>query len=114
MNILLILGCWGRTDENGFCSCKAIENVILDFSAKTFRNKEILDYLDTFYKLFDKPLYSNVHTALYNIQEKFGDKADVVFEINIYKKMEEFCILHSKCGLYLKLGFKEELGDVCH
>lgn len=106
MNIILCVGCWGRT-EDGFCSCNGINNRILDLSKNTERNVKIIDHLDTIYKLFDKPLYNNVHTAVWNIQEKYSEKGKPVFRESLFKRIEEFCIMHAKCGLYLRLEIKE-------
>lgn len=105
MKLTLLLGCWGRTEER-FCSCKGIENEILDLSRPLEVNLQICDYLDTF-KMFDKPLYTNIHTIIFNIQNNFSDVNKAIFKENVYKQIEEFCINHKKCGLYLRLELKE-------
>lgn len=104
--IVLVLGCWGR-EEKGFCLCNSISNEILDLSKSSDRNSQILDILDARYKLFDRPLYKNIHTAIWNIQEKFSQVGDPVFTKEFFKCLEEFCIAHKKCGLYLRLELKE-------
>ena len=109
MNIILEIGCWGRTEEN-FCTCSGVSNEILDLSKNTGRNVEIIDYLDKTYKLFDRPLYNNVHTAVWNIQEKFSEKINPVFKEALFKRIENFCLLHAKCGLYLRLKLEEQSG----
>lgn len=106
MNIVLVLGCWGRIDDN-FCSCSSVKNNILDLSKNSARNIQIIDYLDKVYHLFDRPLYNNIHTALFNIQDKFSDVVDKVFPENMFKRMEDFCLTHYKCGLYLRLELIE-------
>ncbi|MFA5048389.1 MAG: hypothetical protein WC516_05210 [Patescibacteria group bacterium] len=107
MNVILCIGCWGRIEEE-FCSCSGINNKILDLSKDTDRNIQIANYLDTIYRLFDKPLYNNVHTAVWNIQEKFSEKGKPVFKETLFKRIEDFCIMHAKCGLYLRLELKEK------
>ena len=56
--------------HTGIALCLGCENEILDLSNNTERNIAIADYLDSNYGLFDRPLYNNVHTAVFNIQEK--------------------------------------------
>jgi hypothetical protein len=111
MKITLILGCWGREKE-GFVSCPSISNEILDLTKNSSRNIQIKDYLDSYFKLFDRPLYNNVHTAIWNIQDKFSEKGDPVFPEIKFRYIEEFCINHSKCGLFLRLELKGEVENV--
>lgn len=107
MKILLILGCWGRK-EGAFTICEGVSNQILDLTAQSERNVDISNYLDSNFQLFDRPLYNNVHTAIWNVQEKFSIRGKPVFEERVFLGMEEFCILHAKCGLYLRLELIEE------
>ena len=107
MNITLCIGCWGHT-EDGFCSCRGVENEILDLTSSSKRNNEIKNYLDTVYRMYDKPLYNNVHTCVWNVQEKFSDVGKSVFDKMLFKRIEGFCILHRQCGLFLKLKLMEE------
>jgi hypothetical protein len=109
MKIVLVLGCWGRK-ESGFVICDGVSNQILDLTDKTTRNIDISNYLDSHFKLFDRPIYSNVHTAIWNIQEKFSIRGKPVFGERIFRWMEEFCLMHAKCGLFLRLELirKEE------
>jgi len=107
MRVTLILGCWGRADF-GLKTCNGVENIILDITNNSERNISIAQYLDTHYKLFDKPLYNNVHTVIFNIQDKFSIKGKPVFDRNFFKVLEEFCVMHRKCGLYLRLDLSEE------
>ena len=107
MKIILVLGCWGRT-EDGFTTCSGISNQILDLTRETPRNADISNYLDSHFKLFDRPIYSNIHTAIWNIQEKFSIRGKPVFEEKTFRRMEEFCVMHAKCGLFLRLELIEE------
>lgn len=106
MRLCLVLGCWGRK-HGDFQMCRGAENEILDIGAGTDRNTAIADHLDSVYRLFDKPLYNNVHTALYSIQEKFSQMGNPVFPEDQYRRLEEFCVIHAKCGLFLRLRLKE-------
>jgi hypothetical protein len=106
MLLKLILGCWGR-ENIGLIMCPSVENQILDLTKKTEQNILISDYLDNVYHLFDKPLKSNVHTAIYNIQQKFSTLSNDVFQKKYFLYLEEFCYVHTKCGLYLKLKLEK-------
>ena len=107
MKMELILGCWGR-ENNNFSFCSSTSNVILDLTKNTERNRNIAEFLDKMYGLFDKPLYTNIHTAVWNIQDKFSFKSNVVFPEVFFKQIEEFCVVHKRCGLYLKIEYREE------
>ena len=85
-----------------------MENSILDITKNNKRNIAIADYLDSHFRLFDKPLYNNVHTVVWNIQEKFSEKGKAVFKKDFFSRLEEFCILHTKCGTFLRLELIEE------
>lgn len=102
MKLLLKLGCWGR-QKDSFMMCSAIENTILDLSKNTELNVEVAEFLDKAYNLTTKPLYNNVHTALWRVQDDFGTIGKPLFKPDFYKQIEEFCVAHAKCGLYLKL-----------
>lgn len=106
MEVKLILGCWGR-EENEFCSCNGVKNEIMDLTTPTQRNINIANHLDDVFKLFDKPLYNNVHTAIFNIQNNFSELNNPVFNDKFFRRIEEFCIMHVKCGIYLKLELIE-------
>jgi len=107
MKIMLVLGCWGR-EEEGFCSCSGVKNCIRDLTKQTEKNKAIADYLDSNFRMFDKPLYNNVHTALWNVQDKFSEKGKPIFKESVFKRMEEFCKIHVKCGTFLRLELIEQ------
>jgi len=106
MKIVLILGCWGR-ERDGFISCSGISNEILDLTKNSSINVKIKDYLDSNFRLFDRPLYNNVHTAIWNVQDKFSEIGKPVIQKIKFKYMEEFCVDHARCGLYLRLELKE-------
>lgn len=105
MKLYLILGCWGRK-ENDFISCSSVLNKILDLTAQTETNRKIIDFLDNNYRLCDKPLYSNIHTALFSIQNEFSQLNNPIFDKSKFYKIEEFIQLHKKCGLYLRFSLE--------
>jgi hypothetical protein len=107
MKIFLSLGCWGR-EKYEFVSCPGVTNRILDITRSSECNTKIADYLDSHFRLFDRPLYNNVHTVVWNIQDKFSEKGKPVFQENKFRYIEEFCIDHSKCGIFLRLELEEE------
>jgi len=106
MKIVLVLGCWGRK-HGEFQMCSGVENEILDISDSTERNAAISKHIDEVYHLFDRPMYNNVHTALFGIQENFSQVGKPVFKAELYAQLEAFCATHSKCGLFLRLKLKE-------
>lgn len=107
MRVILVLGCWGRTNE-GFSICNGVSNAVLDLTLNSERNVAISEYLDSHHGLFDRPLYNGVHSAVFNIQEKFSLKGKPVFSTTVFRWMEEFCVMHAKCGLYLRLELANE------
>jgi hypothetical protein len=109
MRVCLCLGCWG-TRASGMILCPGCENEILDLTARTGRNIAIAEHLDSIHGLFDRPLYANVHTAVFSIPEKFSEKGNPVFADGMFAAVERFCVMHVRCGLFLRLRIKEQ-GD---
>lgn len=107
MRVCLVFGCWGRKHDN-FQMCPGIENEILDITGHTERNIAIAKHLDDVYHLFDRPLYNNVHTAIFSLQENFSQECKPVFSKEYFRHLEGFCIMHAKCGLFLRLRLKED------
>lgn len=95
-NISLEIGCFGLKKED-FIFCPSAKNIILDLSTNNDVNLKILDFLNEKYKLINKPLYVNVHSAVWNLNNKFE-----IFGLK-FKLIEEFCIKHKHCGVYLKV-----------
>ena len=107
MKIYLVLGCWGRKSGD-FNLCNGVKNNILDLSEKTKRNIDIVKHLDSIYNIMKKPIYRNVHTAIFSIKNNFDESGKNVFTDNEMKNIESFCTMHAKCGLYLKLDVRKE------
>jgi hypothetical protein len=87
--------------------CGGVENEILDLTEGSEMNTTVANHLDSIYHLFDKPLYSNVHTALYSLQDKLAKDGRAVFTDEQYRRLEAFCVMHAKCGLFLRLKLEE-------
>jgi len=100
------LGCCGMKHGN-LQICSGVENEVLDITDGTERNRAIAKHLDEVYRLFDRPLHGNVHTALFSVQENFSEKCNTVFPQKFFEHLEEFCKMHAKCGLYLRLRLEE-------
>jgi len=107
MKVCLVLGCWGRKHDD-FQVCRGVENEVLDITDHTERNTAIAKHLDEVYHLYDRPLYTNVHTALFSLQENFSQRGKPVFPKEYFEHMEGFCVIHAKCGLFLRLRLKED------
>jgi len=107
MKVCLVLGCWGR-ERNGIVICSGIENEILDVTVRSGRNLAIVDHLDKQYGMLDRPLYENVHTAIFGVKNKFDEVGKPVFSDAVFQAIEDFCVIHRKCGVYLRLDLKEE------
>jgi hypothetical protein len=107
MRVYLVLGCWGRK-HGEFQMCGGVENEILDITGGTERNAAIAKHLDEVYHLFDRPLYNNVHTVLFSVQDNFSQHGKPVFQKDHYTQLEAFCAMHAKCGLFLRLRLKGE------
>jgi len=107
MRIILVLGCWGRK-HGDIQMCCGVENEILDITEGTDLNRAIAKRLDDVYRLFDRPLYNNVHTVLFGLQESFSERGKPLFPHDLFGHFEAFCLMHAKCGLFLRLKLKEE------
>jgi len=107
MRVALVLGCWGRSHD-GFRMCGGVSNEILDLTAPSERNQAMSDFLDSRYALFDRPLYTNVHTALFSLKNEFEGVGAPVFAKGVFELAEQFCVAHARCGLFLRLEMKEE------
>lgn len=88
--------------------CGGLVNEILDLTAPSERNTAMADFLDKRYGLFDRPLYANVHTALFSLKNEFEETGRGVFAKGVFELAEQFCVAHAKCGLFLRLEMKEE------
>ena len=106
MKTMLVLGCWGRTEED-FCTCNGVSNQILEVSIQSEQIRKVSNYLDSILNLYNRPLYNNIHTALFNIQDKFSEKTRPIFKESVFRRMEDFCLVHAKCGIYLRLELIE-------
>lgn len=102
-NIYLVLGCFGRRDDD-FVSCSGIENRILLLSPTIVNYNDLMDYLENC-RLFDRPLfeYNGIRHVIFNIREKFDQVTKRIWSEKKFTLYQKFTIDHRHCGLYLKL-----------
>lgn len=103
MKAVIILGCNGRQD-NGFCFCTGVNNVLVDLEkiVHTANYKDLIRYLDKVPKIFDNSCFlSNIiSNAVYKIYE-MGYLSDIQ-----YKFVSHFYDMHKRCGLVMKAEVK--------
>lgn len=106
MDVLLLLGCNGLTDEKGFLYCHSTVNNIVDLSSMpTKKSERIITFLDKACDLFDGPCYDynkciNIINFLYRQFEAINE--DTLHKIQSYIRM------HRACGIYVMLILKED------
>jgi len=106
-NINIILGCFGRSDD-GFVSCKSIENVILTLDPKHPSYNSIMDYLEQC-QLFDKSIleYNAIRHFVINLGARFNSISKPLWSEKKYKLYQKFVIDHRDCGCFVKLKLDE-------
>jgi hypothetical protein len=99
----LVLGCFGREDD-GFVSCRGIENRILKIDTSLVYFEEVMDYFDSV-RLFDRHMLDSnaIRHLIYNLQDRFDQKVRRLWNENRYNLLERFLHNHKQCGLYAKL-----------
>lgn len=111
MNIMIILGCNGFTDENGFVYCNSVVNPIINLSKVGGREREkIITFLEKACGLFDAPCFDynksiNIINLLYR---QFG-----IIEEEKLHKIQAFIRMHKSCGIYLMLMLEEDYYEQC-
>jgi hypothetical protein len=108
--LYLILGCFGRSDDN-FVSCSSCENVILEINSNLDFYNEMMGYLDSC-RLFDKPSFdfNSIRSIIQNLQSRFdqislGRRLWSEKELQLFQK---FVLVHKDCGLFLKLSIEKK------
>ena len=105
MKAYLVLGCREFYDEDEFCFCEHISNVILDlYKLKNDDKEKIINFLDYTCGLFDKAIYDynkcvNVINMLYSSYK--------VITKDMLVKIQKFLQMYRKFGIYLMLIPKE-------
>ena len=103
---MIILGCNGFTDENGFVYCNSVVNPIIDLSKVGGKERErIITFLEKACGLFDAPCFDynkniNIINLLYR---QFG-----IIEEEKLHKIQAFIRMHKSCGIYLMLMLEED------
>jgi hypothetical protein len=91
----LMLGCHGCR-KFGFSICKGTKNKILDLAKLGSNTKEVLDHLDSHFKIFEQVIQDN--NSVNNLIE-YILKNDLVPD-HIKKLIYEYRVMHKPCGLY--------------
>jgi len=102
--IYLVLGCYGRQEDDGFTSCCSAQNKILKIDESLTDFQEILYYIKSL-RLYEKPLmdYNAVRRVIFNFQERYYQKALPIWPEKKFKFIENFTLMHKMCGIYLSL-----------
>jgi len=101
--LLVILSCFGRTDDD-FVSCSGCNNVIFRFDSSHHFYDEMMEYLDSL-QLFDKPLLdiNAVRHFIFNMQDRFILPGRKLWSEKMFYLYQKFAIDHKDCGLRLQL-----------
>jgi len=101
--IYLVLGCFGRVDDN-FVSCAGTCNKILLISEDLEHYDQIITYLDNI-KMFDKPILDTnaVRNIIYKFQNDYLQNFRKIWSEKFFRLYENFLISHKACGIYLQL-----------
>lgn len=107
-NLYLVLGCFGRCDD-GFISCKGIENKILKISQNLEGYQNMMDYFSSC-RLFDRPLFelNAVRHLIFNLQDKYDQKLNRLWSEKNFHLYQKFIIDHRPCGVFIKLILEPE------
>lgn len=107
--LYLILGCFGRIDDN-FTSCSSCESKILHVSEDLKHYKDIMAYFESV-KLLDKPLldYNTIRNSLFKMQANFDQDIKKLWSEKEFKLFENFTISHKSCGIYMQLLLEEDV-----
>tara|TARA_B100001094_G_C18194620_1_gene809757 strand:+ start:535 stop:879 length:345 start_codon:yes stop_codon:yes gene_type:complete len=103
---MIILGCNGFTDENGFVYCNSVVNPIINLSKVGGKERErIITFLEKACGLFEAPCFDynksiNIINLLYR---QFG----IIDEEKLHK-IQAFIRMHKSCGIYLMLMLEED------
>ena len=106
INAVLILGCKGFEDEDGFVYCHGVGNVILDLESLGLEKYNKIDiFLEKACGLFRSPVEdynkcSNILNMLYKTFE--------VISLEMLEKIQYYLNSHRKCNPYLLLILKED------
>jgi len=101
--LYLVLGCFGRRDDD-FISCCGGENRVLKIEESVNFYEDMTSYFEVV-RLFDKPMFdiNAIRHFVYNMQERYDQKLKRLWSEKYYHLMERFIVSHKSCGLYFKL-----------
>lgn len=103
--LYLMMGCWGRIENNGFVMCKSACNRILEVTPELSEDYEdIIEYFRSC-RLFERKVmdYNAVRNVLFRMQDKFNRGYKRLWDEKYFRMLELFSINHKNCGIYLDL-----------
>ena len=106
MEAVILMGCNGHTDEDGFVYCNSSVNPIVDLSKVHFSSREkLINFLDNACGLFDSACY--VYNKCINIVNFLYRQFSIIDEAMLIK-IQAFLKMHKRCGKYIMLMLKED------
>lgn len=101
MDILLLLGCHGLGDKDGYVYCRGVANPVINLSYLGGKEKEkVIQFFDDACGLFDAPC--NDYNKCINIINFLYKKFSIIEEEKLHK-IQSFIRMHKTCGIYMML-----------
>ena len=106
MDAVILLGCNGFTDTDGFRYCNSIVNPIVDLSKIPKAPRErVVNFLDNACSLFDGACYD--YNKCVNIINFLYRQFSIIDE-DMLHRIQAFLKMHKRCGIYIMLMLKED------
>ena len=106
MDALLLLGCNGLVDGEGYLYCHSTVNEIVDLSSMPRAKKErVVNFLDKACDLFEAPCYD--YNKCINTINFLYRQFDAISEDRLHK-IQSYIRMHRACGIYIMLILKED------
>lgn len=106
IDAVLVLGCYGQSDEEEFSFCCGVNNSILELrNLDEFEYERVVEFFDKACGLFDSSISdynkcSNILNILY--------KTHKVISPDTLRKIQYYLNMHRKCRPYLMLMLRED------
>lgn len=111
MNIMILLGCNGFTDDEKYSYCNSVVNPIIDLSKVGGSQREkIITFLEKACGLFDGPSFD--YNKNINIINLLYRQFSIIDEEKLHK-IQAFVKMHKSCGIYLMLMLEEDFYEQC-
>lgn len=101
--VKLVLGCFGRTDED-FISCKGIQNTILLIKPNDIFYNDMMEFFDNL-KLFDRTIFdlNSSRHIIFNLKDRFEMPHKPLWHDKMFNLYQKFILEHKNCGIFIKL-----------